>query len=68
VSVFSKRGLDIDVDQPRMIMCPSEVTCLSTDFCISELALNNPTQRVGLVQSGTHHYLIEINFILLRMI
>ena len=41
------------------IMCPSEVTYLSTDCCISELALNNPTQRVGLVQSGTHHYLIE---------
>ena len=41
------------------IMCPSGVTCLTADCCISELALNNPTQRVGLVQSGTHHYLIE---------
>ena len=35
------------------IMCPSGGTCLSTDCCFSEVALNkNLTQRVGLVQSG----------------
>ena len=42
-------------------MCPSEATCQSADCCFSELALSNPTKRVGLtlVQSGPHHHLIE---------
>jgi hypothetical protein len=29
-------------------MCQSGATCLPTDCCFSELALKNPTQRVGL--------------------
>jgi len=41
-------------------MCPSGATCLPADCCFSELALyKNPTQRVGQVQSGPHHHLIE---------
>jgi len=36
------------------IMCPCGETCLSMDCC-----LKNPTKRVGLVQSGPHHQLIE---------
>jgi len=31
-------------------MCPSGATCLSADCCFSELALKNPTKRVGPVQ------------------
>jgi len=27
-------------------------------------AIKNPTQRLGLVQSGPHHYLIENKFVL----
>ena len=49
------------------IMCRSGVTCLSTDCCFSELALLNPTKRVGLVQSGPHHHLTE-NQLVLAMI
>jgi hypothetical protein len=40
-------------------MCPSGATCLSADCCFSELALKNPTKRVGPVQSGPHCHLIE---------
>jgi hypothetical protein len=40
-------------------------TCLPADCYFSELALHflykNPTQHVGLVQSGPHHHFIEIN-------
>ena len=45
----------------NQIMCPSEATCQSAECCFSELALNNPTKRVGLtlVQSEPHHHLIE---------
>jgi hypothetical protein len=44
------------------IMCPSGATCLCADCCFSELALykkKNPTKRVGLVQNGELHHLIE---------
>ena len=40
-------------------MCPSGATCLSADCCSSEQALSNTNNRVGLVQSGHHHHLIE---------
>ena len=34
---------------------------LLMDCCFSELALGkNPTNRVGLVQRGLHHYLIKM--------
>jgi hypothetical protein len=46
-------------------MCPSGATCLP-DCCFSELALNNPTQRIGLEQSRPRHHLIE-NYIVLAM-
>ena len=36
----------------------SGATCLSTHCCFSELALYK-SKRVGLVQSGPHHHLIE---------
>ena len=40
----------------------SGVTCLSRDCCYSELKhYKNLTKCVGLVQSGSHHHLIEIN-------
>ena len=42
-------------------MCPSGVTCLPKDCCFSELALKNPTQCVGPVQSGHHHHFIKIS-------
>ena len=47
------------------IMCPSGATRLSADCCFSELArgflqYKNPTQRVGLVQSGPHHHLVYL--------
>jgi hypothetical protein len=48
-------------------MCPSEATCLSVKCCFSELALKKSTKRVGLVQSGPHHHLIE-NLLVLAMI
>jgi hypothetical protein len=41
------------------IMCPSGATCLPAECCFSELALLNPTQHVGLIQSGPHHHLID---------
>ena len=41
-------------------MCPNGATCLSADYCFSELELKNSTKRVGLVQSGPHHHFIEI--------
>ena len=41
------------------IMFPSGVTYLPADCCLSELALQNPTQHVGLEQSGPYHHLIE---------
>jgi hypothetical protein len=48
------------------IMCLSRVTCLSADCCFGELALyKNPTKRVGLVQSGPQHHLIENQYLLL---
>ena len=31
--------------------------------CYSELALKNPTQHVGLVQSRPHHHVIEIQHV-----
>jgi hypothetical protein len=41
-------------------MCPSEATCLSAECCFSELSLYaNPTQCIGLEQSGPHLHLIE---------
>jgi hypothetical protein len=41
-------------------MCQSGVTCLSADGCFNEIALyENPTKRVGLEQSRSHHHLIE---------
>jgi hypothetical protein len=41
-------------------VCPSGATCLPTDCCFIELALLiSTTKRVGLVQSGPHHPLIE---------
>jgi hypothetical protein len=41
-------------------MCPNGVTFQHADCCFSELALKkNPTQRVGLEQSGPHHHLID---------
>jgi len=41
------------------LICPSGATCLPADCCFSELALKNPTQRVGLEQSGHQHHFIE---------
>jgi hypothetical protein len=32
-------------------MCLGGATCLPADMCFGELALKNPTQRVGLEQS-----------------
>ena len=32
-------------------MCPTSATCLSADCCDSELALWNPTKRVGISSS-----------------
>ena len=34
-------------------------TCLSVDCCFSELPLKNPTKRVGIIQSGPHHHVVE---------
>ena len=46
------------------IMCLSRVTCMSADCCFGELALyENPTKRVGLVQSGPQHHLIENQYL-----
>ena len=41
-------------------MCLGGVTCLPTDCCFSELALKNPTEHVGQVQSGCLRHLIEM--------
>jgi hypothetical protein len=43
------------------IMYLSDATCLSADCCFSNLVdlLLNTTKRVGLVQSGPHHNLID---------
>jgi hypothetical protein len=40
-------------------MCSSGATCLFADCCFSELALSNPTERIGLEQRGHLHHLIE---------
>jgi len=40
------------------IMCPSGATCLPTDCCLSELALETPVKSVDLVQNGHHYNLI----------
>ena len=46
------------------IICPSWGTCLSSDYCFSELVLTkNPPKRVGLVQSRPHHHLIVLAMI-----
>ena len=42
-------------------MCLSGATCLPTDCCFSELALWNPTQCVGLVQSDLINISLKIN-------
>jgi hypothetical protein len=41
------------------IMCPNMTICLFVDCFFSELVLYKFYQRVGLVQSGPHHHLIE---------
>jgi len=33
--------------------------CLSADLIQCASTIKNPTKRVGLVQSGPHHHLIE---------
>ena len=41
-------------------MCPSGETCHRwTVVSVSEQYQKNPTKRVGLVQCGPHHHLIE---------
>jgi hypothetical protein len=40
-------------------MCLSGATCLPVDCCFSELHYKNPTQCVGLEQSGPNQHLIE---------
>jgi hypothetical protein len=40
-------------------MCPSGAKCLSADVVSVSYHYKNPTQCVGLVQSGSHHRLIE---------
>jgi hypothetical protein len=40
-------------------MCLSVATYLPEDYCGCELAFKNPTQRVGLKQSGPHNHFIE---------
>ena len=47
------------------IMFPNEVTCLHTECCFSELALQSPTKRLGLVQSEHHRH---SNVVVLSMI
>ena len=43
------------------IMCPSGVTRLPADCCFSEQQhYKNPTQGVGLEQSGPHHHFIDL--------
>jgi hypothetical protein len=44
-----------------MIMCPSGATCLTADWCFSELGYGNPTKRVGIVQSEHLYHLIKSN-------
>ena len=41
-------------------MCPSGATCLPLNCCFSEIALQKPTNHVGLLYSGHHHYNIKI--------
>ena len=43
-------------------MCLSGTTYLPTDCYFGELALQNPTERVCLLQSEPHHHLIDNNF------
>ena len=45
-------------------MCSSGATCLLADCCCSDLALYNPSKRVGLVQRGYHQHLIEMQLVL----
>ena len=40
-------------------MCPNWATCLSQTVVSASQHYENPTKRVGLVQSGPHHHLIE---------
>ena len=40
---------------PRYQLCPP------ADSCFSDIALYNLNKRVGLLQSGHHHYFIESN-------
>ena len=44
-------------------MCLSGASCLTTDYCFSELHYKNPT--VGLVQSRHHHHITEFDLFLL---
>jgi hypothetical protein len=47
------------------IICLNGATCLPTDCCFSELALNkNPNGHIDLVQSKHHHHLIKCNLFL----
>ena len=49
-------------------MCPNGATCVFADYCFSGLQnCKNPTKRVGLIQNGPHHHLIE-NSLVLAMI
>ena len=48
-------------------MGPIGVTGISTDCCVGELTLYNPTECVRLVESGPHHHLIE-NYLVAVMI
>ena len=41
-------------------MWSSGETCRSADCCFSELELKQPTKRVGLVQSESHHHFIQL--------
>ena len=39
---------------------PGSETCLPADSCFSLLALKNPTNCIGLVQSEHRHRLVEM--------
>jgi len=43
------------------IMYLSGATCLPADFCFSEVALQKPTKRVGLVQTRYRHHFNQMN-------
>ena len=46
-------------------MCRSAATCQSVDCCFwVSWHYKNPAQHVGLVQSGHHHHLIEMQLVL----